>query len=631
MKKIFYLFSFLLVTQQLHSQNYFRNISVTNNDTVDYSNYQVLLQVNTEELILAGKMLANGDDIRFSADSCAPVTFYNYWIESGINTDSTSIWVMLPSINSLETKNLYMWYGNPSATSSSSFSSTFPSAIVSSGNLSGLTGTINPGWFELNASDTLFLSNTGTPLVINARKIIINGRVEGTGRGYQPGGTAGAGSTGLGPGGGTPASPMNSGSGGGSYAGLGGTGGFDPGDSPGNGGAVYGTTNGFDIESGSAGGSSDLDLGGAGGGSLTLDAEYLEITGTVELTGRNGQAPGGGRGAGGGAGGGLLAKSNHMKLTNTAVVNAKGGNGSVGTSTANDSGGGGGGGRIKTFHGPSFINLATNDVSGGLGGPNGTGGPGQNGGSGTVFDSTITFLLVVASIDTADEEIVVYNFSTNDTSLCDNGSSLNLVASPFSGTFSGTGVSGNTFDPSIAGAGLHTIVYSGNICSTNDSIDITVFATPTAPTITPAGTTTFCDGGSVDISSTTGDNYLWNTGATTNSITVSNSDTVFVQIESNDGCVSDTSNMIIVSEIDCSSIEEENSLVTIYPNPTTSFVTIQTTEKIKSIHVIDMMGKVVSTFIDVNMIDISSLDNGIYTIMIFMNNTTSLKKVIKKK
>lgn len=630
MKKIFYLFSLLLLTQQVYSQNYFRNISVTNNDTVDYSNYQVLLQVNTEELILAGKMLPNGDDIRFSADSCAPVTFYNYWIESGINTDSTIIWVMLPSIDSLETKNLYMWYGNPSATAGSSFSATFPSAIVSAGNLSGLTGTINPGWFELNASDTLFLINSGTPLVINARKIIINGRVEGTGRGYQPNPTGASGSTGLGPGGGNPASPMNSGSGGGSYAGSGGTGGFDSGDSPGNGGAVYGTTNGFDIESGSAGGSSDLDLGGAGGGSLTLDAEFIEITGTIELTGRNGQAPGSGRGAGGGSGGGLLVKSNHMKLTNTTVINAKGGNGSVGTSTANDSGGGGGGGRIKTFHGPSFINLATTDVTGGLGGPNGTGGPGQNGGAGAVFDSTITFLLVTSAIDPTDEEIVVYNFSTNDTSICDNGSSINLVASPLSGTFSGTGVSGNIFDPSIAGTGLHTIIYSGSICSINDSIDITVFATPAAPTITPSGATTFCDGGSVDISSSTGDNYIWNTGATTNTITVSNSDTVIVQIESNDGCISDISNEIIIAEIDCSGLDEENNLVNIYPNPTSDFIIINTNEEIKSIQIIDMMGKVVSIYMNQQTIDLSNLANGVYTLEITTQNKSYLKKVVKK-
>ncbi len=631
MKKLFYFISLLLLTQQGYSQNYFRNISVTNNDTVDYSNYQVLLQVNTEELILAGKMLSNGDDIKFSADSCAPVTFYNYWIESGINTDSTIIWVMLPSIDSLETKNLYMWYGNPAATASSSFSATFPSAIVSAGNLSGFTGTINPGWFELNANDTLFLSNSGTPLVINARKIIVNGRVEGTGRGYQSGGAlATTGTVGLGPGGGFPASPLNSGSGGGSYAGIGGTGGFDAGDTPGNGGPIYGTTNGFDIESGSAGGSSDLDDGGAGGGSLILDAEFIEITGTIVLTGSNGEAPGSGRGGGGGSGGGLLVKSNTMKIENTAVINAKGGGGSVGTSAANDSGGGGGGGRIKTFHGPSFINLATNDVSGGLGGPNGTAAPGQNGGTGTVFDSTITFLLVVPTIDPSDTEIIIYSFSTSDTSICDNGSTINLVASPLSGSYAGAGVSGNTFDPDIAGTGLHTIVYGGGVCSTNDSIDITVFATPTAPTITPAGATTFCDGGGVDVTSTTGDNYLWNTGSTLVTITVTNSDTVYAQIESNDGCISDTSNMIIISEIDCSGIEEQSDLVTIYPNPTSNFITINTKDKINSIKIIDLMGKVVSIDLNQNTIDLSNLANGVYTLVIATENKSYLKKVIKK-
>lgn len=66
----------------------------------------------------------------------------------------------------------------------------------------------------------------------------------------------------------------------------------------------------------------------------------------------------------------------------------------------------------------------------------------------------------------------------NDT-LCVYNSAITLVGSPGSGTFSGTGVSGSTFDPATAGLGTHTITYSytdGNGCTGTNTIDIYVDA-----------------------------------------------------------------------------------------------------------------------------------------------------------
>jgi hypothetical protein len=49
----------------------------------------------------------------------------NYWIESGINTTTTKIWVKVPSIPASSSKTIYVYYGNPSATSLSSVANTF--------------------------------------------------------------------------------------------------------------------------------------------------------------------------------------------------------------------------------------------------------------------------------------------------------------------------------------------------------------------------------------------------------------------------------------------------------------------------------------------------------------------------
>jgi Secretion system C-terminal sorting domain len=57
-------------------------------------------------------------------------------------------------------------------------------------------------------------------------------------------------------------------------------------------------------------------------------------------------------------------------------------------------------------------------------------------------------------------------------------------------------------------------------------------ATTFTASITPASTTTFCQGGSVVLTATTGTSYLWSTGATTQSITVSTGGTYSATVTS---------------------------------------------------------------------------------------------------
>jgi hypothetical protein len=68
-------------------------------------------------------MRSDGGDIRFT-DSDG-VTLLNYWIESGIGTNNTRIWVKVPSIPPSSKKTIYLYYGNPSATSLSNGDDTF--------------------------------------------------------------------------------------------------------------------------------------------------------------------------------------------------------------------------------------------------------------------------------------------------------------------------------------------------------------------------------------------------------------------------------------------------------------------------------------------------------------------------
>lgn len=124
MKHVYTLFLFcLLFATKAFAQpagwSYSQPYQITENSGNLVVNYQARLTINTQALIGAGQMNANGDDIRFGKD-CAGNVLYNYWIESGINTASTVIWVKIDTLFASSTRTFYMYYGNNSASASSS-------------------------------------------------------------------------------------------------------------------------------------------------------------------------------------------------------------------------------------------------------------------------------------------------------------------------------------------------------------------------------------------------------------------------------------------------------------------------------------------------------------------------------
>ncbi|MEM9980988.1 MAG: SprB repeat-containing protein, partial [Bacteroidota bacterium] len=83
------------------------------------------------------------------------------------------------------------------------------------------------------------------------------------------------------------------------------------------------------------------------------------------------------------------------------------------------------------------------------------------------------------NIEVTPTPIVSFTLPFNE--ICVSASPLALTASPSGGTFSGPGISGNTFDPATAGIGTHTLTYSytENNCTVTQDRTIEVFADPT--------------------------------------------------------------------------------------------------------------------------------------------------------
>ncbi|MBM3410299.1 MAG: hypothetical protein FJY18_01530, partial [Bacteroidetes bacterium] len=131
-------------------------------------------------------------------------------------------------------------------------------------------------------------------------------------------------------------------------------------------------------------------------------------------------------------------------------------------------------------------------------------------------------------------------------SLCANGPAVALQGSPAGGVFSGTGVTGGVFHPSIVGPGTYLVSYTAtdaSSCTFTSSTFITVLPLP----IGNAGPDqTICQGSSTTLTASSGSglSYLWSTGATTQSISVTPttaSTQYWVRISNASGCsITDT-------------------------------------------------------------------------------------------
>jgi flagellin-like protein len=112
------------VAQPLLQYRYLRDIIIDNSlNSNSLTDYQISITLDTQSLISNDKMKSDCGDIRFTDFNG---TLLNYWIEPNTcNTNNTKIWIKVPFIPGGSTKTIYLWYGNPNATSMSNVNSVF--------------------------------------------------------------------------------------------------------------------------------------------------------------------------------------------------------------------------------------------------------------------------------------------------------------------------------------------------------------------------------------------------------------------------------------------------------------------------------------------------------------------------
>ena len=269
-----------------------------------------------------------------------------------------------------------------------------------------------------------------------------------------------------------------------------------------------------------------------------------------------------------------------------------------------------------------------------------------------VFNGTIDLLVDVTvcgfiPIDLTDQnaQYVMWltvnpdpTFTGLGSTYCSTDAAVNLnITGTTGGTFSGPGVTGSTFDPAAAGAGMHTIKYlvsameGAAIAAASDSMEVVV------EVIVPGGDV-FAD--------TDADGYgdaansMAMTGCTIPAGYVANdTDCDDTDASINPGAIEIPGNSI---DEDCDGVDgalgiEEGSLSTLnaYPNPTENVLFISGLEGLtNSISVMNSNGQVITSHSNIDSpiyeMNVENLESGIYFVRINQNNNSKVIRFVKQ-
>ncbi|MCB8998500.1 MAG: T9SS type B sorting domain-containing protein [Bacteroidales bacterium] len=124
------------------------------------------------------------------------------------------------------------------------------------------------------------------------------------------------------------------------------------------------------------------------------------------------------------------------------------------------------------------------------------------------------------------------------TSICE-GETVELSSSPASSYLWSNGETTQSISPGTAGS-YSVIITDANSCSSpvSDPVNLTVNSLPATPVVSVGGSLDFCPGGSVVLTAPLSDGYLWSSGETSQSVTVSQSGSYSLQVSDANSCLS---------------------------------------------------------------------------------------------
>ena len=204
-----------------------------------------------------------------------------------------------------------------------------------------------------------------------------------------------------------------------------------------------------------------------------------------------------------------------------------------------------------------------------------------------------------------------------------------------------------TTNPIVVNAqGSYYVTITGSNGCTASSNQIAITSVncipPAVPTISLSGPDILAPGQTVNLTSTSGNGYLWSTGETSRSITVYAAGTDTVNVFNGADCFSTSLpvniTMVVSTGFETLNSKNDNIIFSLYPNPATEeFNVLFTIDKRRKINLslIDVTGRIlmqriISALPGENQIKInaSELSRGIYFASMIYDNEKQMIKVI---
>ena len=178
-----------------------------------------------------------------------------------------------------------------------------------------------------------------------------------------------------------------------------------------------------------------------------------------------------------------------------------------------------------------------------------------------------------------------------------------------------TGAISSTIAPSPTANTTYSVIGASGSCSNTAVVNVTVNTLPTINATT--NNTLLCVGQTASLTANgTATSYTWNTSETGSIIAVSPTVTTNYTVTGTDvnGC---ENNAVITQDVSlCTGINNitpNNNIMTLFPNPSSSILTIQTIEQIKAVYIFNTLGDLVRTE-NTNTFSVEQLASGIYMI-----------------
>lgn len=246
--------------------------------------------------------------------------------------------------------------------------------------------------------------------------------------------------------------------------------------------------------------------------------------------------------------------------------------------------------------------------------------------SGTSTSGCITNTPAVATVTVTNSLNITI---TGANTICD-GQTANLTAGGATTYTWNTGAISSTIAPSPTTNTTYSVIGASGSCSNTAITSITVNSLPTISAST--NNTLICAGQTASLTASGAISYTWIPSGTGATISVSPTVTTTYTVNGSDvnGCLNTST---ITQDVnictDLNQITNNSNHMILFPNPSSSNLTIQTIEEIKAVYIFNTLGDLVQTE-KTNSFSVEQLSSGIYMIHVKTENGIATLRLIKE-